>query len=199
MSSATINRSNFLSPNRILSIDWDYITGDCYRSSCDAHCGFCTASNSTRGSESFLDVVWEEKERRVLGLNIPKGAFTFVAECHASIVEIFKYFDGKLTIYDYDSHYDYYNSSEILDCANWIHHLSLQNGGEVLSRPRKIKDVAAVFLCLSSPWTPRSMDDRFFEFIHKLYKKTKVLPIFIGHKKCELTEGFEKAVDRIWI
>jgi hypothetical protein len=107
-------------------------------------------------------------------------------------MDITQYFDGPLTVYDYDSHFDNYDQS-YLTCANWIYHLRKGRGNKnrVLSRPREIERVGAIFICLSSPWTPRSMDSKFFEFIRKISKKTGTSPSFIGHRAQGLAVDME--------
>lgn len=181
-----------IKPSKILSIDWDYITGDCAKYDINyfhPHCGFCkdkTISNR-RGKSDKLDVMWEEKEERILKLKI-SNAPIFVAECHANILDLLNYCETPI-IYDFDSHCDKYDDLPFVHCGNWIYHLT-KIGGEVYYRPRKIGSIGAIFICHSSPWTPRSMDENFFRFIKKISKKTKSEIKFIGHRKVSLRNGY---------
>lgn len=183
-----------LSPNAILSIDWDYVTGDCafyYHH----HCGFCQASSgiNNRGNKNKLDVIWQEKQDRLLKLNLYKDTPIFVAECHANIMDIIEYFNKIPQVFDYDSHCDNYDSSPVLHCGNWIYHLEKLIGKPlVMSRPRTIGKVGAIFICHSSPWTPRCMDEEFFKFINMIAEKTQADPRFIGHRKVSLRNGYRR-------
>jgi hypothetical protein len=188
-----------LNPSKVLSIDWDFVTGDCSSttsSSIHSHCGFCriVKTYGCRGSRHFLDVVWKEKQDRLLKLRLHKSTPIFVAECHANIMDIIEYFDEPPSVFDFDTHYDKYDNASFLHCGNWIYHLELL-GGSVVSRPKSIDTVGAIFICKSSPWTPRCMDKEFFRFINRIVKKTQTEPNFIGHRKRSLKNGYKKTND----
>lgn len=183
-----------LSPNRLLSIDWDYVTGDCsveYSGDPHPHCGYCKGyyGSKGRGHEKHLDSIWEEKEEKLLKLRMYSGTPLFVAECHANIMDLLEYYGECPEVFDYDAHRDKYDRDYFVHCGNWIHHLE-QLGGQVFARPRVIKKVGAVFICHSSPWTPRSMDNAFFQFVHKVACKLQVEPRFIGHRQISLRNGY---------
>ena len=181
------------SPNKILSIDWDYVTGDCSDTSYYSphpHCGFCKDRYvaRARGNKEHLDSIWKENELRLLGLRLYKNTPIFVAECHANIIDVASKFDKWPLVYDYDAHFYRYDKSPNLHCGNWVYHLECL-GGSVLRRPRSIKKVGAVFICHSSPWTPRCMDEEFFRFIRKISEKTSK-PQFIGHRRISLRNNY---------
>lgn len=183
-------------PSKLLSIDWDYVTGDCSEETdycAHPHCGFCKGISIARGrgNKEHLDVIWEEKEERLLRLRVYKGTPIFVAECHANIMDIMESFEEWPEVYDYDAHHDAYDNDPRLHCGNWINHLK-GLGGSILSRPRNIDRVGAVFICHSSPWTPRCMDKAFFRFINKISNKTQTSPQFIGHRRVSLRNGYGK-------
>lgn len=189
-------KTDKLSPDKLLSIDWDYVTGDCADEQEDfahAHCGYCTSRSisKVRGQKNYLDTTWEEKEERLLRLRMYKGTPLFVAECHANIMDLLELFEGVPDVFDYDAHHDKYDDEPYVHCGNWIYHLD-NLGGEVFSRPRLVHKVGAVFVCHSSPWTPRCMDEAFFRFIKKMSDKTEADPQFIGHRKVSLRNGYQK-------
>ncbi|MGW8177509.1 MAG: hypothetical protein ACWGQW_01765 [bacterium] len=186
-----------LAPYRILSIDWDYVTGDCAEDDEDGphpHCGFCKNKDIARrrGKKEHLDTIWEEKEEKLLKLRVYKGTPIFVAECHANIMDVvYNHFDDVPDVFDYDSHRDKYDQEPYIHCGNWIHHLE-RMGGRVDARPRNIKKVGAIFICRSSPWTPRCMDDQFYQFVQKMAEKTGTEPQFIGHRMVSMRNGYRR-------
>jgi len=181
-----------LNTNRLLSLDWDYFTGDCSTTPTHNHCGYCkgVSISNCRGVYKKLDITWREKEDRILKLKIYKKTSLFVAECHANIMNLSKEFS---LIYDFDAHYDSYDRDPIIHCGNWIYHFKKLKG-KVLVKPRTIDKVNTIFICHSSPWTPRCMDENFFQFIYKISNKTKTYPKFIGHRKISLMNGYKKYI-----
>jgi len=187
-----------LNSQRVLSIDWDYVTGDCsvedeYGS--HPHCGFCTYSSTRRrGSKYYLDNMWSDKKEQLLDLGLYQDTPVFVAECHADIMNIMEYFDTSPEVFDYDAHFDYYDTRDNLHCGNWVYHFE-KHGGKVHRRPREIGKVGAIFICRSSPWTPRCMDREFCKLIKEIAYRTKVEPTFIGHRKTSMRRLYKKLAD----
>jgi len=185
--------------NKLLSIDWDYVTGDCSidQPGCrHPHCGFCEyiKTSRIRGAKNKFDIVWgDEKRDKLLKLKVNKGTPIYVAECHANIMDLIKQYKCPLEVYDYDTHYDSYDEDFRVHCGNWIYHLELL-GGKVNCKPSTIDKVDAIFICHSSPWTPRCMDEAFFEFIVKMTKKTKMEAQFIGHRQVSLRNEYKRFI-----
>jgi hypothetical protein len=107
-------------------------------------------------------------------------------------MDVVELFEDWPEVYDYDAHHDDYDDLPSVHCGNWIYHLT-HLGGSVSSRPRSIRKVGAIFICHSSPWTPRCMDEEFFQFIQKVSNKTQTNPQFIGHRKVSLRNGYRRS------
>jgi hypothetical protein len=88
----------------IVSLDWDYVTGDCYTFRC---CGFCNFMGLQigRGLVERVRPDWFERLKYLRSLRVSKNIPIYVAECHASIQEVFSQFKEP-AIYDFDSHCD---------------------------------------------------------------------------------------------
>lgn len=149
---------------------------------------------------------------QVKAFRVMLGAPLFVAECHANIIDALRYLRPQLyRIYDYDAHFDREHVDRYdwsfdpqtgrsvhvrvkdfnrlpLHCANWIwyaqaagHHIHSRMCCATSLRSRL--SFPAVFLCLSSPWTPAGSDPLFFALIDHLREKTGTRPRFIGHRR----------------
>jgi len=168
---------------KILSIDWDYVTGDCGISS-DGHCGFCYDKEEFRKVKLSPEVRWRSRYKKLKNLSIKEGTPLYVAECHASIMEIIQH--NAYTVFDFDYHYDNYTCYiDELHCGNWIKFLN-RNGGRVICCPDDIENLNSIFICKSSPWTPKKMDRWFFMLVLDIASKCLMAPNFIGHKGKEL-------------
>lgn len=183
-----------IKPSIILSIDWDYITGDCcnYIETYHSHCGYCKDIKEVnkRGIENKLNIDWRVKRDKLLNLDYINHSKIFVAESHANIISLISNCK-KPVVYDYDAHRDRYDTFQKVHCGNWIYHLE-KLGGRVSFRPTNIKDVGAIFICRSAPWTPKCMDNEFYIFIDELSVKTNSKVKFIGHKRTELKKEYKK-------
>lgn len=171
--------------SNILSIDWDYVTGSCDNGGC---CGFCTKSRNflNRGSGHKREPNWRNRFNRLMSLDVSKTSDIYVAECHASIMEVLTAVD---TVFDFDFHYDSYNSGPFLKCENWIYYF-IKMGGKVISQRQHFLidilnevNIDKVFICNSSPWTPVAMDVKLFELINTYSKQVNFEPKFIGHAR----------------
>jgi len=173
----------------LLSIDWDYVTGDCAPEP-QGHCGFCGYAPGLRGSvEEMID--WEPRLAKLKKFFVPRNCPIYVAECHASIMEAMKSLVSTPHVIDFDTHYDRYDENSYVHCGNWIYHLE-QIGGSVDSRPKVVtKSIDMVFLCKSSPWTPATMDLEFIKLVKHYAKKSRTHPIFIGHEKEVLQKEYK--------
>ena len=148
-------------PVNWLSIDLDYITGDC-RSSyahCERRCPECV--RDSRGIEHGTrdpDNTWKGKEQEVLEL-LSRTQITrvVVRDCHADISRLLHKND---TVYHLDDHDDYDSPNEStkeLYCGNWCNHVEARG---VTIKPiagmvptTRISGPCAVFICLSRPYT----------------------------------------------
>jgi len=197
-----------------LSIDWDFITGDCTLDVPNC-CGFCKLNALTgpkRGAAKYLDRDWKDRLRATEKLRVAPGSPVVVAECHASVLEALKrHMAGQVTILDLDHHYDrehvetwdantqrHLGEEHMpfpLHCANWIWYAE-QEGHIVQSEikpervPKMTRCFQGVFLCLSSPWTPGLMDNHFFKLVSHFAKRSGIQPVFIGHKRNVLKKRY---------
>lgn len=194
--------------NTTISLDWDYVTGDCIASG-EAHCGFCANAVKDgvgqRGYSSYMCEDWKSRFTELCKLDYPTGTPFYVAECHADIFGILRSpIGGNLCIFDFDSHYDDYpDEMSFINCGNWIAYARRLYKLKVCSRKNsnslafrcKISeaksDISVVFLCKSSPWTPDSLDNKFYELVRFISKRMKTPPIFIGHMAPKLAEDSE--------
>lgn len=185
-----------------ISIDWDWVTGDC---SDDGHCGFCPNGKleggvGIRGEPNQTYPRWQDNLSELREVVFPRGIPVYVAECHADIFGVLKAkIDERLVILDYDSHYDDYDCEDKwLCCGNWITYADQLYDLKVVSRRDRSHrfteidtyNANMVFLCKSSPWTPKEMDKRFYELVRFISKQTKSSPTFIGHKAIEMEKEY---------
>ena len=171
----------------ILSIDWDYVTGDCSMGN-DGHCGFCYNKEEYRKVKISPERYWRSRYSKLKKIKIKEGIPIYVAECHASIMEVIK--NDAYTVFDFDYHYDdYICYLNTLHCGNWIKFLN-NNGGKVICKPNDVYSLSSIFICKSSPWTPKKMDSWFNTLILHIASKSLMAPIFIGHKANELERDY---------
>jgi hypothetical protein len=173
----------------LLSIDWDYVTGDCIVAD-GTHCGYCGFPDRTRGGS--IQWGWEERLSKLKKFQIPRSCPIYVAECHASIMEAIKILSSVPHVIDFDTHFDSYDKEGYVHCGNWVYHLR-NLGGSVDSRPTApvTKNASMVFICKSSPWTPKESDVEFFQLIKSFARKSRTKPIFIGHDKESLSADYK--------
>ena len=179
---------------KILSIDWDYITGSCdIGKTC---CGYCKErriyQDFKRGDEFKLMPDWRNRFREIIKIKLKKKTPIYVAESHANIMN---HMGENPLVLDFDFHYDNY-SKKMLKCENWIYYTELR-GGIVIRHPRDTPGINSVFICKSSPWTPESMDRYFYEMIKLLSINAGVEPKFIGHMGETLRKEYRHYKERI--
>jgi hypothetical protein len=111
-------------------------------------------------------------------------------------MEVAKLLDSIPKVVDFDAHFDNFTHwARHLHCGNWIQHLHSFNG-VVETKPQKLPRIDAAFICRSSPWTPKSMDLEFLRLIKCFARKSRTRPIFIGHRKNSLRNGYEAAKEQ---
>lgn len=180
----------------VVSIDWDYVTGSCDNGGC---CGFCSEpiNKIGRGVGNKKSRDWKNRFNYLLSIDTSHVTNIYVAECHASIMEVI---DSKDTVFDFDFHYDAYSDGPILKCENWVNQF-FKIGGSVVSARFRNDDILdgirinKMFLCNSSPWTPVSMDVHLFSMIKAFCERSKISPTFIGHVKNILQIRYKKFLD----
>lgn len=200
------------SVNTAISLDWDFVTGDCVNDS--AHCGFCAnaieGGIGKRGFSADLYKGWKGRFTELRNLPYPVGVPFYVAECHADIFGVLRAPIGdQLDIFDFDAHYDHYPHEErFLSCGNWIAYAKRLYDARVMSRvydgakeadleqfntklQQAYGNINLVFLCKSSPWTPEKLDKRFYELVGHISNETGGPPIFIGHRAPELAKEYK--------
>lgn len=181
----------------ILSLDWDYVTGNCQPAVGGTCCGYCGKGStqyrnnlSKRGKNKGVSADWEKRFNRLKNIQIEPDTDIYVAECHADIMQVIDNFYSPYEVMDFDYHYDRYVDGKLC-CGNWIYHLE-RLGGHVVKKPFDIKCVDAVFFCRSAPWTPKSMDERFHELVYRYCIKSGVEPEFIGHMRKSLRKTYRR-------
>ena len=216
---------------RILSLDWDWVTGDCTKGLLHSHCGWCVAQGlppppdrGTRrgvyekGDRIAIDKRFSNFMRMLHRLQdfVPRRIQgpVFVAECHADIVDIIPV---NADIWTLDAHMD--NVELPLHCGSWetlvkelhgrVHRMGVQStlydvsvcapnllqfldrgimtGTEVVRRFCCVVD--AVFICKSSPFTPKEYDSKFNEALEVLEEGHGLT--FIGHRAYALRRNYE--------
>jgi len=155
-------------PKTWLSIDLDYITGDCRSGSAHCHhrCPDCV--NGSRGIKHGTnppDAGWKEREREVHALlKQPPITKVVVRDCHADINPFLHRGD---VVYHLDEHADigYFDrpKEETLHCANWGDYAEARG---VTIKPiigmvgnTTITGPCNVFICLSIPYTNKIAQD----------------------------------------
>jgi hypothetical protein len=94
-----------------------------------------------------------------------------------------------------DQHTDKYDWSG-LTCGSWRHYLP---AGTRVKHYRSGKlpqemDCSNVFVCKSSPWTPRKLDNFFWGVVHCLSRHIGHAPMFVGHMTSQLVREWTVAV-----
>jgi hypothetical protein len=209
---------------KVLSIDWDWVTGDCTPGCMHSHCGWCLQYNDTvkgpcvRGKKSLFDKGRFDRRGKILVRTLErlfnkknKPEYVYVAECHADIMQILKIGDE---VWSIDAHSDN-SDTDSLCCGSWEYacpylNIEVHNHthdyvsqewciGSVFGRRRRVegpdeevkrfnKAVDVVFLCRSSPFTPKDFDPHFFELCCSMggYVSDFDFDNFIGYKREEL-------------
>jgi len=193
----------------LLSIDWDWITGDCSPPKSHGCCGWCqpTKRRKTRGGIKKLKENWCNRLNLLRTLSpIDTGGGLWIAECHADILKIANP-DFTNRIVHLDSHTDDADWFGLC-CGSWISFLpnkiaietdkkwlkTKSHGRRIKGTTEKLENLVFydVFCCLSSPWTPKSMDHFFWDLIYYLANEMNVDPLFIGHRHVELARDWRK-------
>jgi len=176
----------------ILSIDWDWVTGDCADDPGHGCCGWCAPPprKLSRGvvkkvKEGWLTRLEQLRKARPVDLG---GGF-WVAECHADILRIVRP-DEEAHILHLDSHMDDADWFG-LSCGSWRTFLPRGTTTESIGMEQLTKEhFHDVFICQSSPWTPASMDKFFWDLVHHLSEITGSDPEFIGHRRMALVRAW---------
>lgn len=169
---------------RLLSLDWDAWTGDRNNNRC---CGYCkkTPLRIGRGVKRKGDIYnfWEDP-CRYLELNIGSPIALMVSECHADLGYLLCQSDFIINV---DYHDDGSNHG-YLCCGSWacgqqhFFNFDVATANSYLKCNNFAPDF--VYMCLSSPWTPKLADQNFFEFVYTISQKCQQKePVFFGHKK----------------
>jgi hypothetical protein len=124
------------------------------------------------------------------------GGRLWVAECHADILRIIKP-DEETNIIHMDSHID--NADWCgLSCGSWRTFLPKGTTVSWATGAELVKDhFHDVFICLSSPWTPPSLDKMFWDLVRHFSEIMSVNPEFIGHKRMVLMRTWIQ-IERKW-
>jgi len=177
----------------LLSIDWDWVTGDCSPSGQDACCGWCDDPLRPlrgRGIERYIERGWDARLQRILDAIMQQRSGherLWVAECHADILRVVNPSAMEEIV-----HLDYHGDDDKwcqLCCGTWRTFLpSNVRVKRTLDPGDSFRDI---FICLSSPWTPVEMDKEFWDMVSTISGLT-IRPEFIGHRKHELKKAWLK-------
>lgn len=177
----------------ILSIDWDWVTGDCADGN-HGCCGWCapTPQKLVRGAARLVKSGWIERLEQLRTISpIDTGGGFWVAECHADILRIVKPSD-ETHILHLDSHMDDGNWCG-LSCGSWRTFLPKGTTSALISGKELAKErFYDVFICQSSPWTPASLDAMLWDLIQHFSEVMGKDPEFIGHKRMSLMRIWEQ-------
>lgn len=186
--------ANYPDGIHILSLDWDAWTGDTmdYLSHC-GYCGYCSADDPKdirRGALRHAYDHWKHPLSYVQTVGMPLGLF--VAECHVDMIYVGRPSD---TVTLVDSHEDMGQARNGWDCGSWggafaeVRHIFPKHKGI-----RKIRgQYDLIFICLSSPWTPREADKNFYNFVSRVANRCEnTTPVFIGHRKDEMQRMYQE-------
>ena len=183
---------------QILSLDWDWFTGDCSDEGgcCGWSCGWA-ADARNRGNTTPEDELPRNPHCRTATLL--KHPFTIgtliVAECHASIV-------AHLQAEDCITHLDYHSDEgpkgnfdadgkNKLRCGNWVTYAKERHPdvkvAYYFNHPpiNYATHYDVVFICKSSPWTPPRYDGVLHKLIHDLSGRAGMVKWY-GHRGGEL-------------
>jgi hypothetical protein len=177
--------------NTLLSIDWDWVTGDCCSRCEHSCCGWCKPcqgkSQDERGSYENLYTGWHDRIKKLKSLRYLEGNL-WVAECHADI--LITLHPGIIgTIIHLDSHRDDEDRMSLC-CGSWRNYLPKTI--EVITKLDSDTRFHDVFVCKSSPWTPKRLDRNFYELISYISDAMNIYPEFVGHKYIELEKEWDK-------
>lgn len=179
----------------LLSIDWDWITGDCSCGGQDSCCGWCDdpfRPLNGRGIERRVRSGWNDRLQEVLQAvrQSAEGGSAqrfWVAECHADILRVVS-----PSIVREIVHLDYHDDNDPwcqLCCGTW--RTFLPKRVNVTTALEFGTRFCSIFTCLSSPWTPAELDKEFWAMVKDISILT-MNPEFIGHRKRELKEAWLK-------
>lgn len=178
----------------LLSIDWDWVTGDCAGTT-HGCCGWCAPSlrKWSRGNDKFVTAGWVERLEALREMTpVDLGGNLWVAECHADILRVVNPKDTTNIIH-LDSHLD---DAEwcALSCGSW--RTFLPSTIDVV--PTERLDLAKcefhdVFVCQSSPWVPSELDRFLWDLISHLADVLGRDPEFIGHRRMAQVRAYQQA------
>jgi hypothetical protein len=180
----------------LLSIDWDWVTGDCADGDQHGCCGWCAPAprKLARGAIKLVRAGWIERLETLRSIApVDPGGRFHVAECHADILRVVDPQDTT-TIIHLDSHLDDADWFG-LSCGSW--RTFLPRDVEVVTESKagdlSKLSVHDVFVCQSSPWTPASMDRFMWDLIIHLSNVVGNDPEFIGHRRMAQIRAWEQA------
>jgi hypothetical protein len=190
----------------VLSFDWDWVTGSaavgCNSKLCGHECKYpfkdpCRSISRKLGDghRTWVEII--PRLHRIMQLTIKPDAKMFMAENHVDILQVLKRGDQ---VIDFDHHFD--GSLEVEHgptCGNW-RVFAADKYGAKLPNAHQYKGPAlkydVVFVCKSSPWTPKKLDGVLWGLVdHLRYRGTKnQIPIkFLGLKAVQLAAEYEAA------
>jgi hypothetical protein len=136
----------------------------------------------------------------LLAFRVNLWASVYVAECHANIVSILAKGDR---VYDYDAHCDIADTEpKELTCGSWrvfAEEMGVRMMGESYFASDDPAAADVVFLCRSSPWTPKFYDPSFAALAGAMAKKAETPIVFVGKNADMIKHGNPKEIScRSW-
>lgn len=167
-----------------ISVDADWISGDwqTYGRTCDgcswaSRCGAGLFDRTKRGTRRPKSKAYNMSKRRdqILAMMTKVGIVRAVMrDCHASICGFL--YAGDVA-YHIDNHpddrcYDPTNAEYSLHCGNWRSCVEARGVQTISATPSEVSRSglrdAALFVCLSRPYTPRRVDLHVFRLLEAL-------------------------------
>ena len=168
-----------------ISLDWDFITGDCrvpkQANRCTSNCCDCSDTGVIgRGDNQVGFATWQERlditSAVIKDLHISNCV---VRDNHGEIMQFIKRGD---IVYNYDYHTDDYDSDlqSPVSCWNWVNYCEKQDIKvyncytleelKLLSKSRKYR----MFVAWSVPYTRSDLDGHLFRFLMNMKCEVKL-------------------------
>lgn len=210
---------------RVLSLDWDWFTGD--RGDGDGCCGWSCSYSNNRGrgtidceppeteSDEGIPIIPRSVSLRTCAIlqDVQRVGVLVVAECHGSLAALIQdgdeihHLDAHHDGAEYDPNGDYPREGRVT-CGNWVTVVRRWHKGvtvthlpdETYRRPDGVwcngvdnmgilslhPEYDLVFVCKSSPWTPKSLDIDLHRLIKYLAARCPTGIRWYGHRAREL-------------
>lgn len=171
-----------------ISLDWDFITGDCRKNGeanrCTANCCDCSDTGIIGRGDHNTDSIHKDWDARLEYTTMMFSKLNIVsAVVYDNHGEILKFLKRGDTVENYDYHTDDWDTKEVLAapaCWNWVNHAARSgitvhyyyNTGD-LRRLDPLRDYR-LFVAWSVPYTRPDLDGHLFRFLMGLGCEVKL-------------------------